>query len=1190
MGRGVGREQAGLTAMATTILERNLAALGRGSPEVARRVSQTPARADVRRVDADDGEVSLEVGEGQGRCALASRRRPREEAEALARTVDIADAAVFLVSGFGAGHHVEALARRVNRTGVVVVFEPDLGLLRAALEHVDCSAWLGAMNVAVIDRADDTGALARLVDGIEGLVAMGVRLVEHPASRARLGEATGRMHARFLDVVKAVKMTVVTTMVQVRPTLRNLTQNLDRYCTSPGVGDLAGRCRGADGGPGRPAIVVAAGPSLERNIHLLERPWVRERFVIVAVQTVLKPLLRRGVRPHFVTALDYSEISTRFYEGLRGEDVAGVTLIADAKVNPAVIEAWTRLGGALRTPGDKHLDKLLGKELAREKGTLPAGATVAHLAYYVARHLGCDPVALVGQDLGFTDGQYYAAGAAVHNLWAAELNDLNTLEMLEWQRILRMGAHLRPAVDQSGRPMYTDEQMATYLVQFERDFKADAERGLTTIDATEGGVLKAHTRVMPLAEFLEAHRGRGGDEPVERVLGGVGEGARGGGRGCVAPPSLRRVEERVAAVRNDAARIAERSRRAESLIVEMIERHADQPRVNRLIGELEKVRDDAVGRQPAFDLVQTLNQSGVFNRLRADRAVRIADHGGGLTPTERQRRQLERDLDNVRTLALAGDDLGAILDDTLAMLRTGRRTTREQAPVAGAEGGGGGGAAPPARVAAVVPVFANQQGLAEGVFDGRNALELTLQRLAACGQLTGEGAGRVRVIVPTDDPAWAASLLQRRPEGVTVEVVEMPADPRRAARRAGVRAARLLAGACWRGGIANQSVYDEVFDGAAMDDLAGRLGLDAMLLVGPDWCLVDPALCDAVVERFRRNPGQSRFTFTQAPPGVCGCVLSRALVRDLAETANRSGVFASIGGLLGYIPWTPIVDLINLPECVLVEPAVRDIGRRLVADSAGGRALIGALYGRARGEGTSGIGPAAGEIAEMLAGGSVPPPPPDHLVLTIGAGTLGTARWMDLSAAVGAMDGLCSGRAGDPCAVTIRADGPLGGVDPVDHPDFDAIVGGATRRGLLIHLRTPLTGRAVDPARLVDGSIAVVSCDVLAISAPAYLRITGRDDGARVLDAFDRLLSTRAGPWSVPWIVPRLTRCDAAYAEVDPFFRARVISCGWAVIDPLAEARPGERIAPLPVPAGASARLSAGTRVIGVDGRVRREP
>lgn len=1169
-----------MTALATTTLERNLRALMRGSPEIARRLAETSPRHDVRFISAEAGETSAEIGEGQMRRALASRRRPREEADALVRTVDIADAAVFLVSGFGTGHHVEALARRLKRTGVIVVFEPDLGLLRSVLERIDCSAWLGGMNVAVIDRADDTGALAKLVDGIEGLVAMGVTLVEHPASRARLGEATKRLHEQFLDVVKAVKMTVVTTMVQVKPTLRNLTQNLDRYCTSPGVTDLAGCCRGVDGEASRPAIVVAAGPSLERNIHLLEQPWVRERFVIVAVQTVLKPLLKRGIRPHFVTALDYSEISTRFYEGLTKEDVAGITLIADAKVNAAVIDAWARLGGQLRTPGDKHLDKLLGADLVRDKGTLPAGATVAHLAYYVARHLGCDPVALVGQDLGFTDGQYYAAGAAIHNLWACELNEFNTLEMLEWQRILRMGAHLRPATDLFGRPMYTDEQMATYLVQFERDFKADADRGLTTIDATEGGVRKLHTTARTLGEFLEHHRDCGGPESVEQTIAGGRGDAGATRRKRTTPASLRRVEDRVAAVRADVARIAERSRKAEGLIIEMLEHHADQPRVNRLIGEIEKVRDDAVARQPAFDLVQTLNQSGVFNRLRADRAVQIADNDGELTATQRQRRQLERDQENVRTLAMAADELAGLLDDTVRMLRTGQRVTREQSQHH-RQASDEGPSIARTRVAAVVPAYSDQRHLAEPVWRGFNALELTLERLGAARELAGHEPERPRIVVLTDDPAWIARLLRHRPDGLALEVVEAPADAARPARRSGVRAARLLAGDCWRGGIANQSIYDEVFDAAALDEVSRRLDLDAVLLVGPDWCMVDPALCDAVLERFRRNAGRSRFTFTQAPPGLCGCVLSRALLNDLAETEHRSGVFASIGGLLGYIPWTPIVDLINLPECVLIEPRVRDIGRRLVADSPPRRALIADLFERAGSSERVG----AGDVADALADRSIAiPPVPDHLVLTLGEGSPSMPTWISAAAAVEAIRSFRAIAASDRAAVTLRAADPFSGVDPLDHPEFATIVDAAVASDGAIHLRTPLTSDRFDVGELTRGRFQVISCDLLATTDAAYGAITGRNDGARIRARFESLLAARTTPWSIPWIIPRLTRCDAAYAEVDPFFKAQVIACGWAVIDPLEAPRPGERIAPLPIPRSARERLIATTRIIGVDG------
>ena len=68
---------------------------------------------------------------------------------------------------------------------------------------------------------------------------------------------------------------------------------------------------------------------------------------------------------------------------------------------------------------------------------LKAGATVAHLSFYLAEFLGCDPIILIGQDLGFVDGLYYKPGTAIHETWGVELGRFNTLETKEWERIVR---------------------------------------------------------------------------------------------------------------------------------------------------------------------------------------------------------------------------------------------------------------------------------------------------------------------------------------------------------------------------------------------------------------------------------------------------------------------------------------------------------------------------------------------------------------------------------------------------------------------------------------------------------------------------------------------------------------------------------------------------------------------------------
>ena len=624
-------QPAGGTPSANPVLERNLTALRRTSPRTADLIAAAEPTDLVEFVDTPDGvpglvlneraaglefEISqgdplglgLGGGAGSGGAStrgrvLASRRRPLAEAAKLADTIDVGETAGICVLGFGAGYHCRALGEKLRTAGVVVCYEPDLGLLRAVLERVDHSGWINESHFILLTNPEDAPAIGTALQGYEGMVALGVRILEHPPSRDRLGETGTQFGAAFANTMKAVRTQVVTTLVHAQTTLRNLVMNADRYAESPGVEELRGVASG------RPAVVVSAGPSLARNIEVLSRPGVRDRVVIVAVQTVLKTLLAAGIQPHYVTSLDHHELSRRFYEGLTPEDVEGVTLVVEPKANPAVLEAFP---GSIRCVGDQRLDELLGPILPGSHGDLTAGATVAHLSYYLARHLGCDPVILIGQDLGFTDGQYYAAGAAIHDVWAGELNPFRTLEMFEWERIARERSLLRPMTDVHGRPIYSDEQMSTYLAQFEVEFAADEARGLRTIDATEGGVRKRHTEVMTLEQAID-------------TLWDVGphalpEPERPGGSAV-----KRAVLDRVRTVNADARKVAKASREAASILRKMLGAHGDHAKVNRLIDEVYAVRDRVRTLEPAYGLVQFLNQDARLNF--AQNLLRRRDEG-----------------------------------------------------------------------------------------------------------------------------------------------------------------------------------------------------------------------------------------------------------------------------------------------------------------------------------------------------------------------------------------------------------------------------------------------------------------------------------------------------------------------------------------------------------------------------------
>jgi len=1185
------------------VLERNLTLLRIRSEAAAEAIARTDpsavVRAGIELVLAPDGGLTgtLPGADGRGR-RLASARGPLAEGEALAGQVDLVLAAAVVVRGFGCGHHVAALCRRLGEHGCAVVLETDVVLLRGVLERVDCSAWLAAGNLVLITDPEDTAALSRGLAGLEALVSCGTRVVDHPPSMGRLGEATSVFARSVEAVVRAVRTNVVTTLVQMDVTVRNLLQNLRWYAFCPGVAELAGLMRG------RAAVVVSAGPSLARNIELLSRPGVRDRVVIIAVQTVLKTLLDRGVRPHFVTALDYHEISRRFYEGLTREDVEGVTLVVEPKANPAILAAFP---GEIRCAGDDVLERVLGDVLAREtgdKGKLQPGATVAHLSYYLARHLGCDPVVLIGQDLGFTDHQYYAPGAAIHRVWGCELGEFRTLEMLEWERIARMRSLLRKVEAQGGGHIYTDEQMATYLVQFERDFTRDRSLGLTTIDATEGGVRKRATHEATLRSALaDAGADPDGSQSAP-MLPPIARAAR---RDDAALAG--RVEARLREMIRSARRVQMASRDAAAILERMrgmISDGAEQGRVDRLVLEVQSIAERA-SKEPAYWLVQHINQTGQLNRFKADRAIEVEGAAG----VQRQARQVERDLKNVAWLGEASDHSAQLLEQALDAFTTGRLRTRDQTvppsharDTSGEHRGTTERESTRSHKSADADIEINRGAV---TITGTIVLEPGWDR-AVCGQsllertgsrlITGMGGGAatrantatnaITAIGAESDIARAAVMLRARGGPLATIAFQHVDGAALAARRDAVEAARLWSRHAWRGGIANLTCYDALVYPALMSTLADRdgRGSDGLLIVGSSWGLLDPALTADVLDRARGEAGKAlSVAFSQAVPGLSPLALSTSTLHDLAA---GTGPFATVGAMLGYIPVAPQSDPIAKGVCVQADAALRDAGWSVCASDERDATIMERVLRAERSDqlSASHIAAAWGEAARSLGAEALV----EHVIIGAGASEPDLREMERLISA--------STSHGTRVAVTIRASR---GIDPLqsangDEAHFVRIATRARAAGAAgVHVRTKLSSGDEGARTLLshvansprESLVSVVSIDVASNDDATFASLEGWDGAAVVRGGIEHLLEHRGtapGSGGLPrlWVVPRIGRRDEVLDQLESFYDRWLLLAGAAMIDPPEQWHAG-RLRALPRPRGVETLELLRTRAIGMD-------
>lgn len=1133
----------GATQGDPAMLERNLRVLAARSPSESERIRQSHARGDVEFIQSEEGLSASVAG-----IALASLRRPLREGKTLASRIDPERVAVAGVLGFGLGYHCSAILERLGPTSLVVCFEPDVALLCSVLSRIDCTALFGSGRFFLVCDSQDRVRMAQVLGGNEALVALGVQLINHPPSKARLGDMGDAFGKTLTGELRAARTHVITTLANARVSFRNGIMNLDHYLRTAGISGLKDSCLG------KAAIVVSAGPSLHKNIDLLCDPGVRDRFVIVAVQTVLKPLLARGIRPHFVAALDYHEVSGRFYEGLTPEDVEGVRLVAEARANPVILDAFP---GEVLCPSDELLDTLLGE--TSDRGKICDGATVAHLCYSFARYLGCDPVVLMGQDLGFSDGQYYAAGAAIHHVWGSELSGHRTLEMFEWERVARMRAHLHRREDIHANPIYIDEQMCSYLSQFERMFAADTQRGLRTIDASEGGVRKRCTETMTLREAITLF-GRG-----DATLGLVASAARSPGR-------LGSAEGRIRGIREDCLRIATLSERSMGVLEQMLCLQHDQRRVTSLIEKMNADRDEVMAMRGAFTLVEYVNQIAVLNRMKRDRTIALRSTGA--EPIERQRMQIERDIENVRWTRDAAVSVADQLGHALAVLAgTGAKQTSDQPERESLSND----ASTRARDCVHAVVLAdpelgglgNRRTLGARLLatgsGGLNVLQTTISRLDRCEQIDA-------ITIITPDATGARQLLGSVKTRHVLDIVEIDAGVlREHTRRVG--SARAQSHSCWRGSLGMLCVYDELAHPGQLAHVMQTRGIDAAALIGADWAMVDAGLIDETVVRIRQQHSEKRIAFSQACVGLGTMVIDRNTVQSLADAVTVNGrrnPMATLGALVSYLPMAPQADPIVRGVCVQIDPALRDAGLRAIADTVERFEAMRRAYEFI----ADPLSADAIRCAQTL-GQTGRASSPRVLVLETCTGRLLGGDWgrwkrgsleaierkpVSIADAHAMLRQLCGLRED----ATVVFDG-VG--DPLMHPGALDLIALAKEDGVAsVELRTDLIREGIDPRTLLESGLDVLGVDVVADQALAYRDLTGVDGFDRVCDRLQVLYDSLQRDGHPLWLAARMTRCERTLDQVESFYDKWLMLTGCAIIDPLPAFVRNQRVAQLPIP------------------------
>lgn len=235
-----------------------------------------------------------------------------------------------------------------------------------------------------------------------------------------------------------------------------------------------------------PALIVGAGPSLEKNIHLLGS--IQGRAAVIAVDTALMPLVSAGVSPALTVMLDPQPDVARFFEGV---NTSRKILVAPSIASPKALSGWK---GEIVfynkfAPDIPALTRIASQ--SQELGFLIPGGSVLSVGLDLAFRMGSGAIGFAGQDLSYPPGgRAYVSGTTY--------GDVETDGALE-----NAVEEIVCETDIFGRSLRTKKSLSVTKQWMEWAFlNLRRDRGKAEFfNLTEGGIVTRDCCLMSLAEW-----------------------------------------------------------------------------------------------------------------------------------------------------------------------------------------------------------------------------------------------------------------------------------------------------------------------------------------------------------------------------------------------------------------------------------------------------------------------------------------------------------------------------------------------------------------------------------------------------------------------------------------------------------------------------------------------------------------
>lgn len=231
-----------------------------------------------------------------------------------------------------------------------------------------------------------------------------------------------------------------------------------------------------------PVVVAAAGPSLSKQIPLLTQ--YRDKILLVAAGSSITALMKHNLEPDYVVTMDGGIPNAKHFNTVqlkKAKLVYSLVTHLDVRKNATSEKCYHYLSTDAYEM-ETHYTNLLQEEPLKLRG----GGSVATYALSFARYISTGPIALVGQDLAYTNNQSHDGS----NRYSIGLSE---------EYIRKKGLFVTK--DIYGKDIYTDHGFIAMRDAFEA-LAEELDDAQSIVNCTEGGINIENIKNVILQHFL----------------------------------------------------------------------------------------------------------------------------------------------------------------------------------------------------------------------------------------------------------------------------------------------------------------------------------------------------------------------------------------------------------------------------------------------------------------------------------------------------------------------------------------------------------------------------------------------------------------------------------------------------------------------------------------------------------------